>query len=46
MDQRSRIEEIGMSQQNGPRLGRMIPAMITPFDADREVDFENQKLYM
>ena len=29
-----------MSQQNGPRLGRMIPAMITPFDADREVDFE------
>ncbi len=28
-----------MSQQAQPRLGRMIPAMITPFDEAREVDY-------
>ena len=29
-----------MSLQDEPRLGRMIPAMITPFDSEREVDFD------
>lgn len=29
-----------MSQATQPRFGRMIPAMITPFDSNREVDFK------
>ncbi len=29
-----------MSQANDPRFGRMIPAMITPFDKNREVDYK------
>ncbi len=29
-----------MLYDEGPRFGRMIPAMVTPFDADRQLDLE------